>query len=172
MALLESHGLYARGQTRHFDPAAAIQIRVPGETLFEQEIASWSRKEHHYGGYDQLGTDCTHICSQRPRRSLPGKGCRPCRGVLYAASRLHARASATARVCERVAWRDEHPAERARSVRLAADAGRATPGAWRVEPRGVESLGPSRLYCRSQERRRALPKRDGNWSRRTPDSDR
>src|SRR5262252_9546322 len=38
VAVLESHGLYAGGAAGHSGSAAELQVRIPGETLSEQEV--------------------------------------------------------------------------------------------------------------------------------------
>ena len=38
VAVLESHGLYARGPARHSHSAAEVQVRILGEELSEQEV--------------------------------------------------------------------------------------------------------------------------------------
>ncbi len=59
--------------------------------------------------------------------------------------------------------------ERPRRVGLAADAGRASAGAGRLEPRRAEGGGSARLHRSIEEGRTPLPQRDGNRSRRPPD---
>ena len=45
VAVLESHGLYARGTARHSHSATKVQVRILGKKLFEQVVGgAWLQK--------------------------------------------------------------------------------------------------------------------------------
>ena len=109
---------------------------------------------------------------ERSRHPLPGERCRSLGRVLHPAPRFHVGASEAPGVRECLAGRCADAAQWSRCIRLAADAEWSESGAWWMEPCRAEGLGSPGLYRCAQERRAALPERDGNRSRRTPDSDR
>src|SRR5262245_37190707 len=97
-------------------------------------------RHHHARG------STTDVHQGFPRHSISSERCRALGGVLYAAPRVHAEASAAPRVCERLPWRRADLAQRSRRIGLETDAKRATAAAGWVESGGPEGCGTSKLH--------------------------
>src|SRR6186713_2983057 len=102
---------------------------------YENAIARMKRYTHtlerrsHVGHRDNASRHAD-VHQECPRRPLPCKRCCPLRHLLYPASRVQGRASATSGIRQCVARRFTHPAEWSGSVWLSADAERSASRAW------------------------------------------
>jgi hypothetical protein len=126
-----------------------------------------SNTAHRVTEWDEAGTEWTR--GQLSRRAISGQRRGSVGRVLHQAPWLQSRPSATARVCRCIGRTPHAAVERTGSVWIAANAGRSTPGAGRMEPHRSSSERPSRAGQDFERRGLAFSKRDGSGPGRATD---